>query len=81
MTSERLHPNGRPAPGSSRGSQRRFSATRQDPLTGCDDDDFNDCEGDPVTGQPIWDPFEFDDDEDSQPEYGDFWDDSDDFDD
>jgi hypothetical protein len=83
MARHPFHPNATTDPGRSRRSQRLFAATRQDRLTACDDDDgdedWDGPEGDPMTG-PIWDPFELDDDE-PQPEYGDFWDDPDEFED
>ena len=59
---------------------RRFAATCRERPTACDDDDFDDedwggCEEDPATN-PFWDPLGLDDDE-PQPEYGDFWDEPD----
>lgn len=43
-----------------------------------DEFDWDDCEGGPAT-DPEWDPFD-DEDEDPEPEYGDFWSEPDDFD-
>lgn len=45
-----------------------------------DELDWDDCEGDPTADQ-AWNPFDVDEDEESLPEYGDFWPEFDDFDD
>jgi hypothetical protein len=63
-----------------RSAPRRFAATGREQPIACDEDDRDDedwdgCEEDPVT-DPIWDPLGLDDDE-PQPEYGDFWDEPD----
>jgi hypothetical protein len=58
----------------------RGAATCRQRRVACDDDDFDDedwdsSEMDPAT-DPLWDPLGLDDDE-PQPEYGDFWDEPD----
>jgi hypothetical protein len=67
-----------------RSAPRRFAATCPERPIACDDDDRGDdtgdedwdgCEVDPMT-DPFCDPFGLDDDE-PQPEYGDFWDEPD----
>ncbi len=85
MAPHSLHPGATTKPGRSRRPRRLLAANWQDRLRACDDDDddededWDGCEGDPVI-DPIWDPLELDDDE-TQPEYGDFWDDPDEFED
>ncbi|MBI3838413.1 MAG: hypothetical protein HY288_10835 [Planctomycetia bacterium] len=84
MVCHALHPKGWPDLGRIPPGQWLVAATRRERLGACDDDDFDDdwdgIDGDPVTG-PIWDPLEWDDEEEPQPEYGDFWEDPDEFED
>ncbi|HEV3136343.1 MAG TPA: hypothetical protein VGZ26_00540 [Pirellulales bacterium] len=52
---------------------RPFSATRPEGSGAHGDEDPDGCPGDPMA-DPSWEPFGLDDDEDEpQPEYGDFW--------